>query len=156
SDFQDLPDGGIVRGIAGGESGLIMQDGSIRRMTYAPGSAVIFVFERISESQGLFAPLSLTRAADRVFYVGNDGLKQIQPGGYPQPIGRERVDRTFFADVDQSALQLVIGATDPRATRWYLAYKSLAGQAGLFDKVLVYDWTLDKLSLISVTGEFLS
>ena len=40
SDYQDLPDGGIVRGVGGGESGIIFQDGAIRRMTYAPGSPV--------------------------------------------------------------------------------------------------------------------
>lgn len=156
SDFQDLPDGGIVRGVAGGESGLVMQDGSIRRMTYAPGSSVIFVFERISEAQGIFAPLSLTRAGDRVFYIGNDGFKMILPGGYPTPIGREKVDRFFLGDVDQTALQVIIGAPDPRATRWYIAYKSQAGQANLFDKILVYDWTLDRWSLLVITGEYLS
>ena len=34
SDFQDFPDGGIVRGVAGGEFGVIFQDGVIRRMVY--------------------------------------------------------------------------------------------------------------------------
>src|SRR6185369_9757527 len=38
SDFQDFPDGGIVRGVAGGESGIIFQDQAIRRMSYVPGS----------------------------------------------------------------------------------------------------------------------
>lgn len=41
SDFQDFPDGGIVRGVAGGEAGIIFQDQAIRRMSYVPGSPVI-------------------------------------------------------------------------------------------------------------------
>jgi hypothetical protein len=32
SDFQDLPDGGIVRGVAGGEYGVVFQDSVMRRM----------------------------------------------------------------------------------------------------------------------------
>ncbi|MGH6960308.1 MAG: hypothetical protein ACREE7_07495, partial [Dongiaceae bacterium] len=34
ADFQDLPDGGFVMGIAGGEYGLVFQERSIKRMTY--------------------------------------------------------------------------------------------------------------------------
>src|SRR5262249_12131369 len=45
SDFQDLPDGGIVRGVAGGEYGVIFQETAMRRMIYAPGSPVIFNIE---------------------------------------------------------------------------------------------------------------
>ena len=102
-----------MRGVAGGESGLIMQDASIRRMIYAPGSPVIFQIERLAQDKGIFAPLSLVRAGDRVFFCGNDGFQSVQPGGYPSFIGKERVDRTFFADVDSSNLQLMLGASDP-------------------------------------------
>jgi len=104
SDFQDLPDGGIVRSIGGGEYGLITQDSAIRRMIYAPGSPVIFQIERVAQDKGIFAPLSLVRSGDRLFFCGNDGFQVVAPGGYPQFIGKERVDRTFFADVDSSAL----------------------------------------------------
>src|SRR5262245_18686796 len=123
SDFQDLPDGGIVRGVAGGEFGVIFQDASIRRMTYAPGSPVIFQIDRIAQEDGVFAPLSLIRAGDRVFFCSPQGFKALVAGGYPTPIGKERVDRSFFADVDSGNLQLMIGASDPRASRVLWAYK---------------------------------
>ncbi len=157
SDFQDLPDGGPLRGVAGGESGLIMQDASIRRMIYAPGSPVIFQIERLAQDKGIFAPLSLVRAGDRVFFCGNDGFQSVQPGGYPSFIGKERVDRTFFADVDLSNLQLMLGASDPKTSRVYWAYKSLAGIAGAFDKVLVYDFVLDRWTIITGwSGEYIA
>jgi hypothetical protein len=156
SDYQDFPDGGIVRSVAGGEYGIIFQDGAVRRMTYAPGSPVIFQIDRITEERGIYAPLSIVRAGSRVFYCGSDGFQMISPGGYPVAIGKERVDRTFFADVDSGNLQLCIGAADPNATRVYWAYKSGAGSAGLFDKLLCYDWTLDKWSLIEMSGEYLA
>jgi hypothetical protein len=156
SDFQDLPDGGIVRGVAGGESGLIMQDGSFRRMIYAPGAPYVFQIERVAQDKGIFAPLSLVRAGDRVFFCGNDGFQVIAPGGYPQPIGKERVDRTFLVDVDTGNLQLMLGAYDPRATRVYWPYKSLAGATGLFDKILVYDFALDRWALVVQSGEYMA
>jgi hypothetical protein len=157
SDFQDLPDGGIVRGIGGGETGLIMQDAAIRRMIFAPGSSYIFQIERVAQDKGIFAPLSLVRGGDRLFFCGNDGFQMVQPGGYPQPIGKERVDRTFFADADSSNLQLMQGAYEPRSTRVYWAYKSLAGASGVFDKVLVYDYALDRWAIATgIMGEYLS
>jgi hypothetical protein len=157
SDFQDLPDGGPVRGVAGGETGLIMQDASMRRMIYAPGSAYIFQIERLAQDKGIFAPLSLVRAGDRIFFCGNDGFAVVNPGAYPQLIGKERVDRTFFADVDSSSLQLMVGAYDPKTSRIYWAYKSLAGQSGLFDKALVYDFVLDRWAVITGwMGEYIA
>ena len=56
SDFQDFPDGGIVRGVAGGEAGIVFQDQAIRRMSYVPGSPIIFQIDRITQDKGLFAP----------------------------------------------------------------------------------------------------
>ena len=83
SDFQDLPDGGIVRGVAGGESGVIFQDQAIRRMSYLPGSALIFQIERIAQDLGLFAPLSLVRAGSLIFFHSAQGFHKIRPGGVP-------------------------------------------------------------------------
>jgi hypothetical protein len=155
SDVQDLPDGGVVRGVAGGEYGLIMQDAAVRRMIFVGGS-LVFQIERISEEKGIYAPLSIIRAGERVFWCGSDGFKMYSPGSQPVAIGKERVDRTFFADVDSSNLQLCIGASDPKTSRVYWAYKSRSGATGLFDKILAYDWVLDKWSPITVSGEYIS
>jgi hypothetical protein len=157
SDFQDFPDGGIVRGVAGSEfSAIVFQDTALRRMTYV-GGTLIFQFERISESKGLFAPYSLIHGGDRVFYIGNDGFQVIAPGGYPQQIGKERVDRTFFGDVDPSQLRLIIGTSDPKTTRVYWVYKPQSGVANMWSKALVYDYALDKWTpVISWTGEYIA
>src|SRR6516164_3714659 len=156
SDFQDLPDGGVVRAIGGGETGLITQDAALRRMIFAPGAPYVFQIDRVAQDKGIFAPLSLVRGGDRLFFAGNDGFYMILPGGYPIPIGKERFDRTFFADADASQLHLIIGASDPRATRVYWTYKSLAGSAGLFDKILVYDYSIERAALIMQSGEYLA
>jgi hypothetical protein len=155
SDFQDFPDGGIVRGVAGGEFGVIFQDQAIRRMSYVPGSPIIFQIDRIAQDKGIYAPYSIIRAGERVFFYGSQGFAKIDPGGYPQSIGRERVDRTFLADLDKGNLQLFIGASDPRTSRVYWAYKSINGQIGLYDKIIGYDFELDKFFPISDSGEYI-
>ena len=156
SDFQDFPDGGFVRGVAGGDqSGVIFQDQVIRRMAYVPGSPIIFQIDRISQGVGLYAPYSIVRAGEKIFYYSTQGFQKIEPGGIPEPIGRERVDTTFGNDLDKANLQLFTGASDPRTTRVYWAYKSAAGLTGLYDKILGYDSTLDQFFQISNSGEYL-
>lgn len=157
SNFQDLADSGRVVGLAGGDQfGVIFQDQAIRSMIFAPGSAVVFDILKLANNDGLLAPLAAVNAGDNVFYVSPQGFKVIAPGGYPEPIGKEKVDRTFFADLDQSNLQLLIGATDPTTTRVYFAYKSNAGQAGLFDKIMVYDRVLNRWGRVAMSGQFLT
>jgi hypothetical protein len=155
SDFQDFPDGGIVRGVAGGEFGIVFQDQAIRRMSYIPGSSVIFQIERLTQDMGLFAPYSIIRAGTTVYFYANKGFHKIEAGGLPEQIGRERIDRTFFNDLDKTSLQLFIGASDPRVSFVYWAYKSGAGATELFDKILGFDPALDKFFPISVSGEYL-
>ncbi|MDE2106682.1 MAG: hypothetical protein KGL39_56220, partial [Patescibacteria group bacterium] len=156
ADSQDLADGGIVRGVAGGEYGVIFQDASIRRMTFSPGSPYVFGIDRISSDDGLFGAYSLVQAGDRIFFVSPQGFKMILPGLYPQPIGRERIDKTFFSTLDADSPQLLIGAHDPKAQRVFFAYKSLSGAAGLFDTILCYDWVLDRWTKVSTSGQFIS
>jgi hypothetical protein len=156
SDFQDFPDGGIVRGVAGGEFGTVFQDQAIRRMSYIPGSPLIFQIERIAQDLGLFAPYSIVRAGSLIFFHSAQGFYKIAPGGLPEQIGREKFDRTFFDDLDKTELRMFIGASDPRSTRVFWAYKSTSGTTtGLYDKILCYDYALGRGVPISMTGEYL-
>jgi hypothetical protein len=155
SDFQDFPDGGIVRGVAGGEAGIIFQDQAIRRTSYVPGSPIIFQIDRITQDKGLYAPYSIIRAGEQIFFYAGQGFHKIEPGGLPEQIGREKVDRTFLTDLDKGNLQFFMGAADPRSTRIYWAYKSISGAVGTYDKLLGYDFLLDRFFPVSVTGQYL-
>jgi hypothetical protein len=155
SDYQDFPDGGIVRGVAGGEFGTVFQDQAIRRMSYIPGSPLIFQIERIAQDLGLFAPYSIVRAGSLIFFHSAQGFYKIAPGGLPEQIGREKVDRTFFDDLDKTELRMFIGASDPRSTRAFWAYKSTSGTTALYDKILGYDYALGRFFKVSMTGEYL-
>lgn len=155
ASYQDLPDGGIVRGVAGGEFGTIFQDQAIRRMSYVVGSPLIFQIDRITQDLGLYAPYSVIRAGERVFFHSAKGFHRIEPGGFPTQIGRERVDRTFFADLDKGNLQLFMGAADPRSSRVFWAYKSASGQTAQYDKIIGFDYALERWFQLRMSGEFL-
>lgn len=153
SDFQDLSDGGFCRGIAGGESGVLLQDTVIRRMTYLVGDPRVFQIEKIADGLGMYGPYSLIRSGATVFFYSLKGFHRIDPGGIPVPIGRERVDRTFFADLDAANLQLFMGVPDPRSSRILWFYKSVNGATNQFDKALCYDPVLDRFTLVALSGE---
>jgi len=158
ADFQDFPDGGICHQCSGGDAyGVVFQDDAIRTLTYAPGSAVVFQIARISTQDTLFAQYSVINAGTRTFFISAQGFKVIVAGGEPISIGKEQVDRFFFGDVDANNLQLIIGAADPTATRVYWAYKSQQGSAGLFDKLLCFDWSVKDRpwTLIPMSGQYL-
>lgn len=156
SDFQDFPDGGVVRGVAGGDqSGIVFQDQIIRSMVYVAGSPVIFQVAKMTDGLGLLAPYSLVQSGGNILFYSSKGFHNIPPGGQPTPIGRERIDSTFFTDLDIGNMQLFMAASDPRSTRVYFAYKSVSGQVGKYDKLLGYDLLLDRFFPIQASGQYL-
>ena len=158
SDFQDFPDGGICVASSGGDAfGLIFQEQSMRSMTFAPGNPAIFQFFRISTQEVLYAKHSIVNVGNRVYYLGAAGFKEIVGTQDPVPIGKEKVDRTFFAEVDAASPNLIIGASAPSGTRVYFAYKTLLnGQPNLFDSVLVFDYVLRKWTRVNIIGEYIA
>lgn len=156
SDYQDLPDGGRVRGVAGGEYGLILQQRAIRRMVFVPGAAITFQIERIAADRGIFAPYSLCQGGERIFFASTNGFVEASGDGSLKPIGFEKVDRTFLDDVDEGNLQLCIGAVDPQRYLVVFAYKSIDGTTGQFDKAIAYNWQLERWTPFTLSGEYMS
>lgn len=158
ADFQDLPDGGICLDVLGFDLyGVVFQSNQARLLTYTAGSPVVFTITKITggDGNGLFAPYSAVIDQDNVFWLSQEGMKMMAPGGAPVPIGKEIVDRYIFKTIDDSNFQLCSTSTDPQASRLYLWYKSRSGQANQFDTVLAYDWELQRWSRIMITGLFI-
>jgi hypothetical protein len=159
ADFQDLPDGGRALGIAGFDLyAVVLQDAMARLMTYAPGSPVVFTITKITggDGNGLFAPYAWEVDQDNVFWLSQEGFKMLTPGGAPQPIGKEIVDRYIFGTLDTGNLQLCVSTTDPAASRLYIAYKSTSGAVGAYDTILIYDWRLARWSRAFQSGQYIT
>lgn len=154
SDFQDLPDGGTVRQVVGGELGIILQDFAIRRMVFAPGSDVIFTIDRIAKDEGVLAPYSVCSAGNLIFFLSPKGFMRMDTTGGLTPIGLEKVDRTFFDEWDSGSPHLMFGVSDPRTHRIIWFYKTASYSGEGFNKALVYDLVLNRFAPFACEGEF--
>ena len=152
SDFQDLPDGGNTRGVVGGEFGVIFQDSSIRRMTFTPGADIIFQIERLARDVGCAYPYSIIDADGVVFAHTTKGFMMIDGSGAMRPIGKEKVDRTFGAAIDETAPQLCIGTPVPGSNRVMWVYRTSDHDAAGFNRALTYDAVLERWSPIELEG----
>lgn len=156
SDYQDLPDGGIVRGVVGGELGVIIQDAAIRTMTFSPGSDVIFNIFKVAKDVGTIAPYSITQDGNRIFFLSAKGWVQTDTSGSLNYIGQERVDRTFLSSYDTSTPQLIFGAADPKLPVVYFVYRQSGSSVTYADKGLAYNWLIQRWTPFTAAYEFIA
>jgi hypothetical protein len=102
SDDQVIPDGGDIRGITGGEYGLVLLERAISRMTYV-GAPLFFQFDTIAKNIGCYESNSVAQFGNLTFFLSDDGF-YVCDGQTVTPIGTEKIDRFFFNFVDQSKL----------------------------------------------------
>jgi hypothetical protein len=143
SDFQEIPDGGSIVGVTGGEFGLILMDRSIYRMTYV-GSPLVFQFDNISRNLGCYEANSIIQYQGLTFFLADDGFYACD-GQTVASIGGEKVDRFFFSDVDEEYLFNMSAAIDPIKNLVIWSYPA-KGQGGKVNKLLIYNFQTKKWS----------
>ena len=140
ADFQDIPDGGSVVGITGGEFGLVFLDRSIHRMSYI-GSPLIFQFDNISRNLGCYEANTIIQYAGTTFFLSDDGFYACD-GQNILPIGNEKVNRFFYNDIDEGLLPLMSAAVDPFRKLVIWAYAS--NNSATVNKLLIYNFETKK------------
>jgi len=143
ADYQDIPDGGSVVGVTGGEFGLVFLDRSIHRMSYV-GSPIVFQFDNISRNLGCYEANSIIQYQGVSFFLSDDGFYSCD-GQNIVSIGGEKVDRYFFNDVDESYLYNMSVAVDPfkKLIVWAYPDKWSGGSA---NKLIIYNFQTKKWS----------
>jgi hypothetical protein len=136
ADYQDIPDGGSVVGVTGGEFGLVFMDRSIHRMSYV-GSPLVFQFDNISRNLGCYEANSIIQYGGTTFFLGDDGFYACD-GQNVIPIGNEKVNRYFFDNVDEGTLYLMSAAVDPAKKLIIWAYAS--NSSATPDSLLIYNY----------------
>lgn len=111
ADFQDIPDGGFVQGVTGGEFGLVLLERSIVRMSYV-GTPLIFQFDNIARNRGCFEPNSVIQWQGITYFLGDDGFYACD-GQNLKNIGAEKVNRYFFNSLREADLGNMSAAIDP-------------------------------------------
>ena len=140
ADYQDIPDGGSIVGVTGGEFGLIFMDRAIHRMSYV-GSPLVFQFDNISRNLGCYEANSIIQYGGTSFFLGDDGFYACD-GQNIVPIGNEKVNRFFFDNVDEGTLYLMSAAVDPSKKLIIWAYAS--NSSATPDSLLIYNFQTQK------------
>lgn len=153
SGRQDLPDGGAIRNIVGGEYGVIIQDNAIQRMV-VEGPPTFFGFYPIEKGRGTPAPYSVVARGQFVFYLAHDGFKMFD-GQTSHSIGAEKVDRTLNAEIDKQYYIKVSAVIHPTENIVMWAVPVTGHTLGVPNKIYCYNWNTNQWSYITDTVELL-
>lgn len=123
ADYQDIPDGGNIQGVTGGEFGLVLLERSIVRMSYI-GSPLIFQFDNIARNLGCYEPNSVIQWQGITYFLADDGFYACD-GQQIVAIGAEKVNRFFFSDVEESLIGNMSSAIDPSRALVMWCYPSI-------------------------------
>jgi hypothetical protein len=151
SDYQLIPDGGGITGIAGGEYGIIFLERAIYRMIYA-GSPFFFQFDAISRSLGCISNGSVAQYGGLTYFLADDGF-YVCDGQTTKSIGTEKINRWFFSNSVLSEISTGMSATiDPvnKLVIWRFA--------GTFGNtyLLIYSIDLGRFSYATTTATSVS
>ena len=150
SDYQDIPDGGQIVGIRGGEFGLVLLERAIHRMTYV-GTPFIFQFDNISRGKGCMASGSIAQYQGVTFFLSDDGFYMCD-GQNVTAIGAEKIDRFFLQDASESDFKTMSAAVDPIRKLVIWNYKTVNGNRS----VLIYNFKTQKWTYGDAGTDFLS
>ena len=156
SDFQEIPDGGDITGITGGEFGIVFLEKSIVRMSYI-GSPLFFQFDTISRNVGCVEGTSIAQYGGITYFLSDDGFYSCN-GQQITGIGSEKVDRYFYGNANISDLDSISAAVDPERNLVIWNYTTVSGNRALIiynfetQKWSEADTDVDVLSTLATTG----
>lgn len=150
-DFNDFPDGGWVLGITPLETGLVFQEGAVRRFQPVKSRA-IFEFGRVEDSRGLLAPDSLVVIGRVAYYLSEDGFYATDGAGNSRSIGANRVDKWFQELSNYERSFEVQGVADPARNRVFWLFAATSGT--IFDYILCYDVSLDQWGYTQLNTQY--
>lgn len=155
SDFNDtVGEGGWIQGIVGnlGTADLaIFFEHAVWRVVYT-GPPSVFTFSPAEGVRGTPAPSSIVQLGAFVYYLGEDGF-YVFDGTTSLPIGAEKVDRTFYADLDKAYMFRVVGAVDPVNKLVLWAYPGAGNSQGNPNRIIVYNWETKEWGIVYIEVE---
>ena len=156
SDIQDLPDGGDITAITGGEFGIVFLEKAIVRMSYI-GSPLFFQFDTISRNVGCIEGGSIAQYGGITYFLSDDGFYSCN-GQQVIGIGAEKVDRYFFNNANIGDIDSISAAIDPERNLVIWNYTTVSGNRALLiynfetQKWCEADTDVDVLSTLATTG----
>lgn len=152
-DYQSIEDVGDVQRIIGGEYATIFMEHAIVRATYVGGS-LVYQFDKLEVGRGTPAPGSVVQLGKFIFYLGKDGFYLFN-GEYSEPIGKNKVDRYFYSDVDQNYYNRITALIDPANSVVMWSYPGSGNSSGTPNKVISYNWSTQRWATADLQAELL-
>jgi len=155
SDMQPLKgEYGKVQALFGGRDfGTVLQERCVVRMQYS-GYDTVFDFFPVDTTRGCLIPGSTIDYGNLQFWLSNDGFVRFD-GQQVTPIGFERIDKWVMADIDRQWSHRWFTGTDLSCGLAAWLYPGQGNVAGIGNRLLLYNWKLDKWTLINVNLEAL-
>lgn len=156
SDFQDVfgGDAGAITGLTGGEQATILMERGIA-VAYYVGAPLIYQINMVETSRGCSFPNSVARVGGLTFYLAQDGFFAFD-GKQSQPIGAEKVNEFFLKDFDDAHTDKMSCAVDPSNQLVAWSYVSANAPDDTPDKILVYNYAIQRWSLLEVRAELIA
>jgi hypothetical protein len=127
-----------ILGAVGGAQGALLMERAIYRIEYV-GPPDIFAFREIERARGTPAPNSVANVGPLAFYLGEDGFYAFD-GSRSVAIGANKVDKTFYSDLDQTNYHRIYAAADPITKTVFWAYPNASASNGNPNRLLIYNW----------------
>lgn len=156
SDFQDIfgGDSGAITGLVGGEYATILMERGIAIAQYV-GTPLIYQIDLVETSRGCKYKNSVANIGKTTFYISDDGFFAFD-GRVSKPIGSEKVNRFWLDDVNNSKTDKMSAAVDPVNQIVCWSYVSNDSTDGEPDKIIIYNYILDKWSIAKVQAELIA
>ena len=149
-----MPDSGAITGLVGGEYCTVLTERAIFRATYT-GPPLIWQFDKVVSSRGCAFKESVCNVGSTVFFLDNDGFYAFD-GQKTIPIGSEKVNNFFKQDFDSNYDYRMSASVDPINEVAMWSYTSTQSPSGQPDKIIMYNYALDKWSLAEVEADLLA
>jgi hypothetical protein len=154
SDFQDLPDAGQITGLVGGEYATILCERAIFRATYT-GLPLVFQFDKVESVRGCRLAGSVCNYGHLTFFLADNGFHMFD-GQRATPIGNEKIDKFFENDFNSAYRNEVSASVDPLNQIAVWSYPSQASPSGVPDSLLIYNYSLNRWSLVRITTDLVA
>lgn len=143
--FFDLPTGGEITGVSGGEGAIIFQQNRITRAEYI-GVPAVWSFSPVHESTGCHAPNSIVKVGADVYFLSPTGFCVIRGGQALEFIGGGVVDQWLKETAGDDAsyatwASWVSGAYDEVSgcIFWAFTDKDSTNSDGLNNRMVIFN-----------------
>jgi len=123
-------------------------------MVYS-GPPETFDFPPAEGVVGCVAPGSLVPYGNIAYYLGPDGWYAFD-GAASVPIGADQFDKTFYADLDQTHIDRIVGTADPINRQIIWGYPGQGNVNGNPNRLLMYNWHLKRATIADVSCEMIA